>query len=496
MASEIELKLAIRPEDIRRIALLPAIAAAKSGPARKVRLAATYYDTPDKSLLRAGITVRVRSEGRGHTQTVKTAGTRVAGLFTRGEWEEPLASSVLDTSLLGATGLPPLQDKAVIAALRPLFTTMVNRTIIRLAGPDWEAELALDKGFVAAGETQQDIAEAELELVRGQHSTLYEMARTIAEAVPARLLTVSKSDRGHELASGKSPEPVKSKPVELTATTPAGQAFTAIAGNCLHQVLANERCLLATGDPEAIHQMRVALRRLRSAIKIFRAIVAGPQLETAREEIAWLLSHLGPARDSHVFLSSIPEDPNTRELREYWTAIAESDHRKALEAIGSQRFTILMLDLGAWAAAGDWVRADCPGRDAPLAPLAAMVLTKCRKRLRKAGGRKLADLTPEDLHRVRILGKQMRYAGEFFAPLTPGKAATRFLTETARLQNLLGEINDIAVAAARLDTLRGNPALAWSAGVLNGWNLACRPALLSNAAKAWKGWRKLRKYWD
>lgn len=497
MPSEIELKLALAPGDFERVAALPAIAAASAGPPRTTRLVATYYDTPAKDLAQAGITVRVRTGGRKHVQTVKTAGTRMAGMFARGEWEEPLAAPALNHALLRNTGLAPLQDQTMLDALQPLFTTKVTRIIHRLVGEDWEVELALDKGAVIAGESRQPIAEVELELVRGPPACLHHLARAIVEAVPARLLTVSKSDRGHEVAAGLHPQPVKSKPVALNPDMNVADAFQAIAGNCLHQVLANERCLLDNGAPESIHQMRVALRRLRSAIKVFRPVVAGPQLDVARTEIAWLLSHLGPARDSHVFLDEIVApcagNPVLDELHHYWSDIAEADHRRAVETVGGRRFTQLMLDLATWVESGDWLTGERPARDQLVRPYSARVLRKCRERLCKTGGKDLSGLPPEQLHRVRILGKQMRYAGEFFAPLY--KAPDRFLEKVTALQDMLGSLNDIAVAEARLGTLRHNPDLAWPAGVLNGWHQARRPALLKQAAKIWKRWRKTKTFW-
>lgn len=500
---EVELKLALEPDGPERIKRTAIVRDTRQGRSTTRLLSSTYYDTAEFALAKAGITVRLRSSGRTRLQTVKTAGSRVSGLFARREWESIVAGDGLDMAALRATSLDTLQDDAVLAALAPVFSTDIRRTLYNLSGEGWRVELALDHGSVGSGATRLPICEAELELKEGEPAHLYRLAQELTQAVPARLLALSKSDRGYEVAAGTPPLPVKARPVPLRPDMPVAEAFQAIARNCLDQVLANERCLLATRDPEAIHQMRVALRRLRSALKVFDKIVAGPQLAEAKAEIRWLLAHLGPARDADVFLAEIldpvlaanPDHPGLESLRAAWRARRDKGFAQAVEAVADRRFTALMLALGAWVEAGDWHRSGGAMPAQPVGAFARAVLTKRDRKLMKAGGKRLDRLPPEELHAVRILGKQMRYAGEFFAALYPKGNPKSVLGPLAELQDMLGELNDIAVAAPLLAASAHQDDHAWAAGLVAGWHDHRRPALLTKAATAWRRLRKLKRFW-
>lgn len=503
-----ELKLRLEPDDVARLQRQRFLKALRSAPTTTQRLSSIYWDTPELDLAEAGVVVRIRAVGRRRILTVKTAGSRGAGLFARREWEWQMAGETPDAVRLLATGLPVFRDPAVAARLHPVFSTELQRTLYRLGSDDWEVTLAVDRGAVGAGDAREPICEVELELAAGQPERLFAMAREVTEAVPARLLSLAKSDRGYRLAAGTPPLPVKSKPTEIRAEMAVSDAFHAIARNCLDQLLANERCLLATRDPEAVHQMRVALRRLRSAIRVFGPVVAGPGLVQVKEEIGWLLGHLGRARDDHVFLAEIVEPvvaahPATQPLaalRADWLAENEKNEAAALAAVADRRFTTMLLTVAAWVEAGDWLASGQPLLAEPIGPFARAVLAKRDRRLRNAGGDHLSALAPEDLHRARILAKQVRYAGEFFAPLWRRKATRPFLDVLAELQDVLGQLNDIAVARTRLTTGHdgdsGNDGgRAWAAGLIAGWHAGRRPQLLATAEKAWSRYRKTERFW-
>ncbi|CAA7626374.1 CYTH and CHAD domain-containing protein [Magnetospirillum sp. UT-4] len=501
-AKELELKLVTDAAGLERIRRHPLVREHRQERPTTARLDSTYYDTADRSLAAAGITVRLRRAGARRLQTVKTAGTRAAGLFRRREWEAPVATNGPDPTLLRATGLDALAAPDLSERLVPVFTTRIRRTAYRLAGEGWEVELALDHGEVVAGDRSAPLFEAELELLAGQPAELYRIADRLLEAVPARLSTRSKSDRGFALAAGTIPAPVKSRPVPLAADQTLAESFRAIARNCLEHLLANEASLSEAHDPEAVHQMRVALRRLRSALKVFRPLLVDPALAEVVAELRWLLAHLGPARDGDVFLAEIidpvmerhPELASLAETRAAWKQVRDRDFAAALEAVAENRFTRLLLALGAWVETGAW--SGNPALAEPVGPFAVKVLAKSHRKMLKAGGKTLAALTPEQRHQVRILGKQLRYAGEFFAPLYGAKAARPFLSALAELQDQLGELNDIAVAGPKLAASHHQGPLAWAAGLVAGWHEARRPDLLKGADRAWKRLRKLDPFWS
>ena len=505
---EIELKLALTPDDMGRLAERPCLADCRQGEPALKHLSSLYFDTPDFALAAQGISVRVRKTGAGHVQTVKTAGTSVSGLFDRDEWEVPLADSSLDADQLRITGLAALCEGDVVERLVPAFATEIRRTIYRLGDADWEVEVALDIGEVVAGTQAEPICEIELELVRGSPAHLFQLARRVQEEVSARPMSLSKSDRGFRLASGHPHQPVKARPPCLTPDMSVAAAFQAIGRGCLEHLLLNERCLLATGDGEAIHQMRVALRRLRSATKVFKGILATPQMAAIKSDLRWLLAHLGPARDSDVFLREIiepvlaqhPDNKGLIGLRKFWTKDRDAKLAAAVNAVRSRRYCALVLQLGQWIETGDWLGpAEQPPRRRlaePVANFAGRRLLKGVRKLLRLGGDTPSKLSPENQHMVRIQCKQVRYSGEFFAPLVPRKHMKVFLAELSELQDVLGQLNDIAVAGPKLSGRTGEPGSSRAAGLVAGWHQARRSALLGEVDKAWKRWRSCPVPWQ
>lgn len=500
--TETELKLAVDGALLSRIPRLPALARTKSGRAKTQQLYSTYYDTPELELQKAGITLRLRQIGHDWVQTVKNSGTRASGLFERREWEIDVPQGQIHLPHLLATGLPVFRQDGLPQRLRPLFTTDVRRTSHILASADWEMELALDQGEIIAGERHSPLAEIELELRRGAPLALFDVAEAIATALPCRLLSQSKSDRGFLLADGSTPKPVKATPLALQAEMTVAAAFQTIAHNCLHHLLANEAALRGPHRVEAVHQTRVALRRLRSAIKVFKPLLTGPQLVPLKDELRWLLAHLGPARDGDVFLTEIidpvlrchPDAPALSVLRQEWQAQRDCDYSTALAAVDDNRFTLLLLRLGHWVTAAAWQAPDLA--KTTLDDFARRVLKRTHRRLIKAGGTNLTHLPTDELHQVRIIGKQMRYAGEFFASLYPRSACKPFLNLLADLQENLGGLNDLAVAGARLARSHHRGDWAWAAGLICGWHETRRPGLLRQAQATWKQLRKTPPFWS
>lgn len=496
---EIELKLSLPHSGFTKVKRIPAIAATRQGRARTSNLISTYYDTPDLALSKAGISVRIRTEGRRHLQTVKTERSSAMGLFSRNEWEEPVCRPELDAALLGATGLAALADDKLIAGLVPVFSTNIRRTIMNLAAEDWRVEVALDSGTIALAEefgagAVTDIAEMELELKEGDPARLFALARDIVRHVPAaRLESRAKSEQGFHMARKSHAAVTRAVPVALDAHMSIKDTFQAIAYASLRHFTANERALLASGDAEAIHQMRVGLRRLRSALKLFAPLVQSPDLAPIKDHIRWLLGALGPARDAEIFLSEIvspvlgqwPDNPALADLSASSALRRDEAVAAARNAVDSRRFTETLLQLGLWLETGDWRRHQLDGG---IAPYAQARLSKLSRKMIKAGGKNLSILSPEHLHEIRLLAKQFRYACEFFRPLYRGKSVKRLIRHLAELQDCLGVLNDISVAESRLaeyGTTTG-PESAHAAGLIAGWHASRRSALVEQAERMWR----------
>lgn len=440
---EIELKLALRAADIP--AFLAAVGAV---PDAREAQHTTYFDTPDGAFHAAGLALRVRRTPDGAVQTLKTGAARSAGLFDRAERECPCPGERPALDLWA--GLPErLTDPLVTATLDARFTSDIVRTRWRLADGEAEIELVLDEGRILAGTASSAVCEAEFELRRGAPEALFALARRLGAAVPLRLGFEAKSERGHALLAGTPGAAVKAGPVVLDKGIDAASAFAAIAGSCLRHYRANEDRLRARHDAETLHQAHVALRRLRVAMQVFdpAATAAQRPLWAATRAALRDASHVfGRARDLDVFTAERAHDPITQArfgpLRE--AAYAEID-----ALIDGPWLAATLLDVLALAQTG--------AVDPAIAvePFAADVLARLRRRLIKRG-RDLSGLEPEARHRVRLLGKRLRYAGEFFAALWPGdKARRRYKTMAgalARLQEALGALNDLAAAEALLGT--------------------------------------------
>jgi len=456
---EVELKLEIDAADAGRVAGAPVLAALTG---ETQDLLSTYFDTPDEDLRRKGFGLRIRRSGRKRVQTVKAEGEAAAGLFVRPEWECAVKGDrpVLDAQ---AGPLADLFAPEVLATLAPLFETRVTRTVFAPVIEGAMIELALDVGEAVAGPRRVALSEVELELKSGSPRALFDLARQLDEHVPLRLGVRSKSEAGYGLAGDGRPRAVKAEPVALDRAGDARDAFTAIAHNCIRQFRLNEGGVMAKGGAGSIHQARVGLRRLRSAFSLFKPLLAGDaRAGLLQLELKWLAAELGEVRNLDVLIPRMSEGARVQ---------LEVARERALEhvrvALASARTRLLMIDLAEWLAIGDWrIDPADPALAARPAPdFAADVLDLHRRRIKKRG-RHLVKLDDAHRHGVRIEGKKLRYAAEFFGALYPGKKARRrhkaFLSAIEDLQDALGELNDFVTGPevlARLGVEETLPAL-------------------------------------
>ncbi|OIQ94806.1 inorganic triphosphatase [mine drainage metagenome] len=491
MGIETELKLAFDPQGLRRLRRHPLVQRLKQDRPQTRQLKSVYFDTDDFRLKENQVALRVRHIGRRRIQTVKTAGANLGGAWRRDEWEMEINGDLPDPASLAALPVAAAFGTAAETQnLRPVFTTEVRRTIYLLGEADWQVELALDEGRIVSAQGSREISEAELELKAGDPARLFELALALQDGRASRVLTSSKAARGYRLAAGTAIRPQKSGTPPLRHEQTQPDAFRAIAWSCLEQLQANHECLLETGDAEAVHQMRVALRRLRSALGLFKALVTDDALPRLLEELRWLQSVLGPARDRDVLIAEslapfapfFSEEEAYRRLRRDMEAERQFYYGQAIAALSHPRFTHLMLSLGQWCQTGPWTGRPVP--PASVGQLAARTLDKRFARTRK-DLRALARLPADERHLLRIRIKKLRYATEFFESLYGGRAHRKFVAVLAALQDHLGALNDTAVALRALRGWADGAADAeswWLAGRLGGRLEAGGDALLAAAA--------------
>lgn len=441
MTRELELKLEVEPADAERLRTDGLF----GGQPRVERQISVYFDTPKGKLRRQGLILRVRQHDEGWVQTVKHIGDS-AGLFDRAEWEVPVQALQPDLQAFEGTPLKELIPPHQFRHLIPVFRTDVERTSWAVKGNGEMIELTYDSGAIEEGAASEPIHELELELKEGDVGALFALARRITREVPGKLGVQSKSERGFALAERNDRAPVKAVPVKLPDHASVGDGFAAIVTACLKHFRLNEPLLIRERDPEALHQLRVAIRRLRTALWLFKPAVKGPDFERINDQLRSFTRELGAARNIDVILTSMAaSDPARDQLEKDKKQL----YRQILRKLGSARFRGFILDMVCWLHAGEWRQGAKAGK--PLMPFARKRLDRLWKRIEERGG-SLRELPEEERHHLRIDCKKMRYALEFLGDPGggAGKAQRDFIAAAEGVQDTLGYLNDLAARRAML----------------------------------------------
>ncbi|HWR78283.1 MAG TPA: CHAD domain-containing protein [Thiobacillus sp.] len=465
---EIELKLALPPQQVE--AFLKRMARRRSAPVQQ-ELITRYFDTPDFALSEQGVALRVRRVGRRWLQTLKTEGERHGGLSQRAEYEMAIARSTPDWTRFPAEALAWVPD-ALRAQLVPVFETRFRRTAWLLKGKGGaQIEVALDVGEVRAGERRQPICEIELELKSGQPDALFALALDWAQQLDCVPLDVSKAERGVRLAHGEGAAPVKSVPLVLDRAMSVEDGFAAICQACLAQFQANLPGVLTSDDIEYVHQARVALRRLRAALRLTRRVCGLP--DELMDGLRTLAAALGTARDWDVLCGETlpaiaPHYPNNDSWQHGMHALEahRAEVRAAMQAAMTQAHPgAWLLALQRWLLQRGWRL--CPSgyavpeaqRFIQLSPLnkwARQALQKGHRPIVR-GARDFAQLQPLQRHALRIAIKRQRYAAEFFQTLFSERRQARYQTVLRNAQDSLGRANDAHIAWGLLTAAHTTP---------------------------------------
>lgn len=508
MSEEISLKLAMAPEALARLRRHPLLRSLAGGRrARRQVLTAVYYDTPDRRLAKQRIALRVRGDGKRFVQTLKAPVREQSGLQRLLEFEAEVAGPALDLAQVPDPELAAwLAEPGVGEALGPVFSTSVERRLLTIRLIDSEVEIAFDEGEILAGKSRLPLCEAELELKSGRPERLYQLALTLHEQVRFRLESESKAARGHALAEGSAPRPCLAERLVLPEGCSAGTAFVATMRNCLAQLRGNERAALGgCSDPEVVHQLRVAVRRLRAALSLFRPILAEEPAAFLARELDWLQEELGAARDWDVFALEtlaplrhrLAEESGLGRLNARVTDQRQKSHVAALAALLDRRYTELLLKLELWLEDGGWRLPAEPGAAAAPADRSAYELARAQlaRRTRQVlkRGRKRDEADEDSLHELRIAGKKLRYVVEFFRDLLPKGQAKAALESLKALQDCLGSLNDAAVSRHLLREVgegARRPLDARAEGLVLGWQAARVERDLSHLQEVWKRAKK------
>lgn len=488
MAHQVALKLAVATD--RHAALQRHGLLANAVSREQQTLVSIYYDTGRLSLRRAGLLLRLRRNGTSWIQTVKRQSESGLGLTARPEWQAPYRNH-FDFSHIEDTALREwLAREKIAARIASVFETQVKRNCWLLEPkPAVQILAKLDRGWIAADGRRETISEIELQLLSGDIDDIYAVALDLAEKQSLVPLLSSKAERGYRLYCNTSMRPVRAGAVDILGAESPLAAFRLIALDCLMHLQANHGGAVGSDDPEYVHQMRVATRRLRAAFRLFRPILP-PQIEEALvPPLRNLMRQLGQARDLDVLMSeivapvatAIPDDPRLTDLASAITNRQYSARNNFRQALRQPAHGHLMLAAGRLlhgaAIAGATAARDGEGS------LMAFADRRLRRLLRRIN--ELADAVrvdyPPSLHELRIAIKRLRYALEFFDAILPGKSGKMVIKRLAALQEELGQLNDLASAGNLLMVCAGRePQLREAVTLVGGWHGQRHAGLLAD----------------
>jgi inorganic triphosphatase YgiF len=483
---ELEIKLLVPAGMEAELEAHPALAA----PAETRQETTTYFDTEAGDLAQRGASLRIRRRGNRLTQTLKLRGA--GGPFARGEWEWPVEQEEPALDRLAETPAAPWLGG--LGPLRPAFTTEVRRSIRLLRRDGAVVEACLDRGEIRAGAAREEVRELELELKEGPAAPLYRLAAELQAAFPLTLGAEAKSERGWRLRLGTPRPAIEQPPLDLRPGTQVGEAFRQAVGASL-SVLISALPAAGSGQPEGVHRLRIALRRLRAAIALFAPALDPAEAEAMTDGLRRIGRTLGEARDWDVFLDEtlpaaaeeLDDGGAPLSLRAAAEAARDAARARATAEIASPAFGATILRLAAWA--------EAPGGEAAgrkVGDAAAAMQERLERRVRRRG-RHLRRRGTEELHALRKAVKRLRYGMEFLAPLHRPKQVKAHRRAARALQEGLGRLNDAAMAVALARGLaEGRPELASAVAALQGWAATRERRVLKRLPGAWRDFKDVR----
>jgi adenylate cyclase len=488
MAQQITLKLEVAEDRHGVLQRHPALAAATGR--EQHHLVSIYYDTGRMALRRAGILLRLRKHGTSWQQTIKRQDESDGGLTLRPEWQAPYLNH-FDFSHVDDTELRDwLQRDKIAGRIAAVFETNFHRTVWQLnPAPDIRILVKLDRGWIASNGRRDTISELELQLLSGNVDSLYLLALELARVHALPPLLLSKAERGYRLFLDTPPAPVKAGDVPIDAADTPLAAFRLIALDCLSHLQLNHGGAVRSDDPEYVHQMRVATRRLRAALRMFRPVLSPGFAEQLVPPMRELMQALGQARDLDVLMAEIvapvakalPDEPRLTDLAGAITNRLYTARSNIRHVLRQPAYSRLLLTAGSLLQRAPFV--EPPGSGDEASSLLQFADRRLRSQLKKI--LVLADAArvdyPPSLHELRIGIKRLRYAIEFFGPMIPGKSGTAAIKRLAGLQEELGQLNDLASAGTLLMVCAGrDPHLREAVTLIGGWHGPRHAALLDD----------------
>jgi CHAD domain-containing protein len=467
---EISCRFDLDPQDCAW--LQETLARLGANPAEKTRDFALYLDTQEAEIGNHGLALSVRRSGEIAPEDLKSGVASFAcGLQEPPGWVrcvEPLSAATSGAARRWLGSI--LRRRDALQNLRILFQIETQASRWNAAPGRANVAIHIERARVSANRTQASFATAAF-LCDGEPTEFFRLLAEISAKL--RMSAEEIALRGYRFCAILRDSHITAFPPKLVASTDAATAFRTIARACVDHFLLNEAAVRMKRDREAVHQCRIALRRLSTGLRLFSSLVSGAGRDALRPDLKWLRTYLRKARDLDVLIADVimpvigsdPPDATKRLLRGIEER-RDSAYEELVAALAAPRTAELLLRIVGWIEAGDWSLD--PEREIQRRE---KIVRFAERKLAKASHKfeaRCANLEESDLerrHQIRIRAKNLRYSSEFFEALveTPrGKPARRktarkrfqaFVDALKDLQAVLGKQNDVRMAQRFLRSL-------------------------------------------
>lgn len=499
--------------------------ALRRGVVTPIRLRAQYFDTPAGDLAKAGVAIRLRLEGRRWIQTLKMPGRH---RLEKIEINQPRPSPTLDLAIYDATPAQRIVAKHG-QSLKVVYETDIRRLFRRIRTAAGVVEVAFDQGYILAESLRLPVSEVEFELVSGRPHAIFLLGLKWLKAHGLILDLRSKAERGTLLAAlaqqlnnlgdldDSATMAAKAKAVAnfwtsrgiqaipLRKHMSRQQALRAISSECLEQIARNAGALAEidtaglyqAGSPEHVHQLRVGMRRLRTAWSLFQKLTQLPP-EPWREEIKLHFAALGNTRDDDVLRETVM--PELSAAGQPPVALRSSVVTQSATTLTAEvSFQSWLVELLAWNIGAHPLQAQEVVEQSQENQEAEPLTTSLGNRLFKLHRKVLSEglqfdkLAIEAKHDLRKRAKRLRYGLQFSESLLPAKKLKNYRRHLTAIQDILGEMNDLYVAREKFEDIREDQPPAWFAV---GWIASRLEVLGQQAQQAFNNLKRADHFWD
>ncbi len=499
--TEFELKFSASPADVAGLVHGAFIASVAAKGGHWERLSSTYYDTPDRLLAAQRLSLRLREEAGGLVQAVKARGHTIT---ERTEYETEITHHAAFPAETGEHAIDKLIG-TLEPALAPVAGTTVDRwaAVVRHRGA--ELELTIDLGRAecrdeAGRAFTAPLAEVELELISGEPAHVFAFAQLLAKNAPLRYCALSKLDKAQRLSAPQGVIPPAPR-TQIDPEMPATQTLQCSLNDTAARIAEVLPFILDLRAPEGIHQMRVALRRLRSIERVFRPYLKGEGLSSLAQRAKGFARALGPARDWDVFIGeTLPvagDAPGFQELKANAEMLRAQAWADAASTLASKDFAGFVIDIAEAGTLAGWRKKAKRRIKEPARDFAPAALDRALDRTIEVATHTPVGARPADRHPLRIALKKLRYPVQLFRPIYSKEKRKAYMSTLSSLQDAFGAVNDAAVAQrlADLAASGAGSAAVHAAGFIAGYKAAEAQKAAATIDANWAAFEKMTPFW-